>query len=79
MLETFSEEIFREVLFLGAVVCICGPIAPLVAVSGNGCLSTYCGDHSHHPSDAAPFTTQSECRCNRGGCDTSRSLRASLR
>jgi len=79
MLETFSEEIFREVVFLGAVVCTCGPITPQVAVSGNGCLSPYCGDHSRHPSDAAPFTTESESRCNRGGCDTSRSLRASSR
>ena len=78
VLETSSEEIFREVVFLGAVVCTCGPITPLVAVSGNGYLSTYCGDHSHHPSDTAPFTKDSECRRNRGGCNTSRSPRASL-
>lgn len=79
MLETFSEEIFREVVFLGAVVFTCGPIIPLVAVSGNGCLSTYCDDHSHRPSDTVPYITESESRCNRTGCDTSRSLRASLR
>ena len=79
MLETFSEEICKEVVFLGSVVCTFWPNTPLVVVSGNGFLPTYCDDHSHHPSDTAPFTAESESKCSRGGCDTSRSLRALLR
>ena len=62
LLETISEEIFREAVFGGGgrwcVLVGRSPITPLVAVSGNGCLSTYCDDHSHHPSDTSPFTNR---------------------